>query len=87
VSDGMKIDPVLHVSLLEPAATADSLPGQKQPPPPPVIVDDEPEWEIDEIVDSGLCGRTLAYPGRWIGFDKLTWEPANMFANAPSIVK
>jgi len=38
----MKIHPVFHGSLLEPAAT-DPLPGQTQPPPPPVIVDDKPE--------------------------------------------
>jgi len=82
----MKMHLVFHVSLLEPAAT-DPLPGQIQPPPPPVIVDDEPEWEVDEIVDSRLCVRTLEYLAHWIGFDKLTWEPANMFANAPSIVK
>jgi len=56
----MKIHPVFYVSLLEPTAT-DPLPGQIQPPPPPVIVDDEPECEVDKIVDSRLCGWTLEY--------------------------
>ena len=82
----MKIYPVFYVSLLEPATT-DPLPGQIQSPPPPVIIDDEPEWEVDEIVDSRLHRRTLEYLAHWIGFDELTWEPANMFANAPSVVK
>jgi len=82
----MKIHPVFHVSLLEPTTT-DPLPGQIQPPLPPVIVDNEPEWEVDEIVDSRLRGRTLEYLARWIGFDELAWETANMFANAPSVVK
>jgi len=82
----MKVHPVFHVSLLEPVTT-DPLPGQVQPAPPPIIVDDEPEWEVDEIVDSRFHGRTLEYLACWVGFDELTWEPANMFANAPSVVK
>src|SRR5258706_10938563 len=54
----MKVHPVFHVSLLEPAAS-DPLPDQIQPPPPPVIIDEEPEWEVDKIVDSKFVGRTL----------------------------
>ena len=82
----MRVHPVFHVSLREPAAT-DPLPGQVQPASPPIIVDNEPEWQVDEIVDSRFCGRTLKYPARWVGFDKLTWEPADLFANPPSVVK
>jgi len=82
----IKIHPVFHISLLEPAVT-DLLPGQVQPAPPPIIVDDEPEWEVDEIVDLCFRGRTLEYLAHWVGFDKLTWEPADLFANAPSVVK
>jgi len=82
----MKVHPVFQVSLLEPAAT-DPLLGQVQPAPPPIIVDDEPEWDVDEIVDSHFRGRTLEYLARWVGFDELTWEPADLFANAPSVVK
>ena len=84
----MKIHPVCHVSLLEPAAT-DPLPGQVQPPPPPVIVnedDGEPEWEVDEIVDSKFVGKTLKYLIRWVGYEELTWEPAELCANAPTAV-
>ena len=56
----MKVHPIFHVSLLEPA-TSDPLPGQLQPPPPLVIIDEEPEWEVNEIVDSKFMGKTLRY--------------------------
>ena len=82
----MKIHPVFHISLLEPTAL-DPLPGQTQLPLPAVIVEDEPEWEVDEIVDSHFFGRTLKYLVRWIGYSDLTWEPTDHVVNAPSTVK
>src|SRR5258706_14909732 len=52
----MKVHPVFHIFLLEPAAT-DPLPDQVQPPPPPMIVENkEPKWEVDEIIDSKIVG-------------------------------
>ena len=82
----MKVHPVFHVSLLEPA-TSDPLPGQLQPPPPPVIIDEEPEWEVDEIVDSKFMSNTLRYLIRWLGYADLTWELSTMLTNVPSAVK
>ena len=38
----MKVYPVFHISLFEPA-TLNPLPGQLQPLPPPVIIDEERE--------------------------------------------
>ena len=49
---------------------------------------DEPEYEVDEIIDSKFVGRnkTLKYLVRWVGYSDLTWEPVNNVANAPSVV-
>jgi hypothetical protein len=68
----MRIHPVFHVSLLEPAS-ANSLPSQlaSQPEPPPVIIDNQQEWEVEEILDSRRFGknRLLKYFVRWVGYD------------------
>jgi len=73
----MKIHPVFHVSLLEPAAD-DPYPGQAQTqlPPPPVIVDGDEEWQVDEILDSRMRYRKLQYLVKWTGYDRLEWEDA-----------
>ena len=82
----MRSYPVYHVSLLEPAAS-DPLVGQKQPPPPPIIVDENSEWEVEEILDSKLVRKTLKYLVRWAGYDEITWEPAELLRNSPTLVR
>ena len=72
--DTMKVHPVFHVSLLDPARD-DPLPGQQIPPPPPVIVDGEKEHEVEEILDSRVRRRRLQYLVKWTGYDDPTWEP------------
>jgi hypothetical protein len=79
LAEGMRIHPVFHVSLLEPAAD-DPYPGQRPNPPPPVEIDGELEWQVDEVLDSRWTGRgrnrKLEYLVKWTGYDQPLWEPA-----------
>jgi hypothetical protein len=71
----MDVHPVLHVSLLEPIR-GDPVPGQRLPPPEPIIIDREPEYEVEDIVDSHIFRCRLQYLIKWRGWDVLTWEQA-----------
>ena len=70
-----KVHNVFHVRLLEPAAS-DPSPGQILPPALPIEVDGEEEWEVAEVLDSGLFRRRLQYLVKWTGYNDPTWEPA-----------
>ncbi len=53
--------------------------------PPPDIVEGQPEWEVEEIVDTRLFGKNKKrqYQVRWKGYSQAhdTWEPkTNVFA-------
>ena len=67
----MKVHPVFHVLLLEPAFS-DPLPGQRNPPPPPIIVDGEEEWLVEKIVSSRIRHRKLQNLVKWTGYDELS---------------
>ena len=82
----MKVHPVFHVSLLEPASS-DPLVNQVQPLPPPVEVDDEDDiYEVESIENSRRYGkaRKLQYLVRWKGYHELEWEP---FENVKSAAR
>jgi hypothetical protein len=66
---GIRIHPVFHISLLEPAQPRNKpIPGHIQPPPLPIIINDEEEWEVKEIIDSHYYQKQLQYRVKWTGF-------------------
>jgi hypothetical protein len=69
----MNVHPVFHISLLEPVRR-DPMPGQQLPPPEPVIIDREPEYEVEDVIDSRIFRQRLQYLIKWRRWDDLTWE-------------
>jgi len=80
----MRIPNTFHISLLK-LYNNNKLPSQKSKPPPPIVIEGEPEYELEEIVDSPLHYNKLQYRAKWTGYspehDK-TWYPADNFENA-----
>ena len=66
------VHPVFHISMLEPAVL-NTIPDRVQPPLPPIMVDNEPEFEISEILDTKInnrrCACKLLYLVRWTGYE------------------
>lgn len=58
LSATMKLQPVFHVSLLDPV-NQDPVPGQTIPPPPLIEVEGEEEYQIEEILDSSVRHKPL----------------------------
>ena len=49
--------------------------------------EDNNEWEVEEILDSKLVRKTLKYLVRWVGYDELIWEPADLLKNSLTLVR
>ncbi len=87
------VHPVFHISMLEPA-TLNPIPDRVQPPPPPIMVDDEPEFEISEILDTKVDKRCrackLLYLVRWTGYEgtdeETSWILASELGHASELV-
>ena len=83
----LKLHPVFNVVKLS-AAPDDPIPGRKpQAPPPPIIVDGEPEWEVEEVLDSRWHQRRFQFLIKWKGFSREhnSWEVASN-VKAPDLV-
>jgi len=74
-----QLHPVFNVVKLTPAPD-DPIPGQKLTDhPPPIIINGEPEWEVEEIIDSRWYRRRFQYLVKWKGYgcEHNSWESAS----------
>ena len=79
--------------MLEPAVL-NTIPDQVQPPPPPIMVDDEPKFEISEILDTKIdnrrCACKLLYLVHWTGYEgtneETSWILASELGHASELV-
>src|SRR6201999_284272 len=85
LSPKMRIHPVFHVALLEPAKR-NTIPHREIPPPPPIVVEGEEEHKVSEIVDLRIKYRKVYYRVRWLGWEgtpeEYSWEPLINLGNA-----
>jgi len=85
----VKIHPVFHISLLEPTASTEPIPGHHQPPPTPIIIQEQQEWGVEKILDSRHHRNPIQYRVKWTCFHNpnRTWDPARNVNNSPDIVQ
>jgi len=82
-----QLHPMFNVVKLS-AALDDLIPGRKpRALPPPIVVDGEPEWEIEEVLDSRWHWRRFQFLIKWKGFSREhnSWEVASN-VKAPDLV-
>jgi len=84
----VKIHPVFHISLLEPTASIEPIPGHNQPPPPLVVIQEQQDWEVENAFDSRRHQNQIQYLVKWTGFHDpdRTWYQAPNFLNLPALV-
>jgi hypothetical protein len=84
-----KIHNVFHTSLLTPYVETE-LHGRNFPKPPPEIIENDPEFEVEQIMGSRRVGKkkSLQYKIRWKGYSPAhdSWEPAAQ-VHAPELIK
>ena len=82
----MRVHPVFHVSLPEPA-TPDAALQTTAPPIDPEY--QEPIYEVETILDDALVDGQRLYHVKWKGYNHTenTWEPANHFNSKTPIQK
>jgi len=72
-----RLHPVFNVSKLR-QFNESTIPGQKTDPPPPIELEDgDKAYEVEEILNSKLFGKTLKYLIKWKGYtaEHNTYEP------------
>jgi len=82
-----QLHPVFNVVKLS-TTPDDPIPGRKpRALPPPIVVDGEPEWEVEEVLDSRWHWRRFQFLIKWKGFSREhnSWEVASD-VKAPDLV-
>jgi len=90
----MHIHPVFHIHLLKPyldgeATMPERVPIHPRPTPAVQQEGEEPEWEVESVLDQRLRGRQLQYLVKWKGYplEEASWEPASHLANSQKAVR
>jgi len=89
LSPNLKIHPVFHVSVLKPYKSNNNDFSRLIPPPPEVIEDNEPEFEVEQVLDTKLVRNKRYYLIKWTGYPMYdaTWEPVENLTNASDAIK
>ena len=84
-----RIHNVFHIDKLYPWR-GNPINGAIPAPPGPIYLEDEeePEYEVEEILDSRIRWKRLEYLVKWVGYDSghNSWEPVENLEHAPKIV-
>ncbi len=82
------IHPVFNEAVLTPYHKPQFLMQPQDRRPPPVLEGNEPEWEVEKVVNSRKYHRGFQYKVHWKGYDthKQIWEPACNLKNADKAI-
>ena len=82
-----KIDVPINVSCLRPYKPPTIL-GQQTTPQPPIEVEGEPEYVVEEILDSRLRRNKLEFLVKWEGYtdENNSWEPEDNCKNLQAAI-
>ena len=71
-----RVNPVFHASCLRPHVGPAPT---RLPPIFPLADASDPEYEVEDILDSCICRGSTEYLVKWLGYPifESTWEPAS----------
>jgi len=78
---------VFNVVKLTPAPDNPIAGWKTEDHPPPIVIDGEPEWKVEEILDSRWYQRRFQYLIKWKGYgcEHNSWESASK-VSAPELI-
>jgi hypothetical protein len=80
------VHPVFNVSKIYPYHEDPKNPNH--PRPPPEVIEGEPEWEVEQILDSKFAHGKLQFLVKWLGWpdSENSWQDEIDLENAPEII-